>query len=106
MEFFNSGLFWFVEGILFCLVIVGLKTWAEDKGVPMPFWKWVIFAAWLFYVGFSIAFVGTSVGENEPDAAMKGGIIFGIIAVLSGIVVWRLIRIGKGSRGKEVAVEQ
>lgn len=39
MNFFTSGFFWFLEGVLFCSVIMGLRTWSEDRGIPMPYWK-------------------------------------------------------------------
>ncbi len=95
MQFFNSHTFWFVEGIFFCLVIIGLKIWAEDRGIPMRLWKWVLLVAWMLLLGFTLAFVGTSLGENEPVAATKGGILFGIIVVITGVVLWRLIMIGR-----------
>ena len=70
MEFFNSGLFWFIEGILFCLAVMGFKIWAEDRSIGMPYWKWLALAAWILLFGFTVAFVGTSLGENEPAAGM------------------------------------
>jgi hypothetical protein len=91
MGFFNSGFFWFAEGILACLVVLGLKTWMEDKGIPMPFWKWIVFGLWILFFGFTIAFIGTSIGENEPHAATMGGLIFGILSVISGVGMWRLL---------------
>jgi len=68
MQIFNSGLFWFVEGILFVVVILALRVWAADRGLPMPPWKWVLILLWVLLAGFTIAFVGTSFGEGEPVA--------------------------------------
>ena len=99
MEFFNSGLFWFIEGILATLFILGFKAWMEDRGVPMSWWKWISLVIWILFAGFSIAFVGTSIGENEMTAAFRGGIIFGVITIVSGMVLWRLLNI-KGSKNK------
>ena len=97
--FFTSGLFWFIEGILACLVAIGLKVWMEDRGIPMPFWKWVLVAGWFLGLGVTVAFVGTCVGENEPHAATQGGIVFGTIVIITGVAVRRLLRIG--SRAKK-----
>ena len=94
MQIFNSGAFWFVEGILLCVMLLGLKTWARDRSLPMPWWKWTAFLTWVLFTGFTIAFVSTSYGENEASAAVRGGIFFGIIAVLSGVGVWRIVMIG------------
>ena len=95
MSFFTSGVFWFVEGILCVLAMIGLKVWMEDRNTPMPIWKWILVGMWMLTVGFTIAFVGTSVGENEMVAAEKGGIMFSVICVISGAVVWRLLQIGR-----------
>ena len=75
MGFFNSGLFWFIEGILAVIAVLGLKAYLEDKGIPIPWWKWLTLAIWVMITGITIAFVGTSLGENEMVAATKGGII-------------------------------
>jgi hypothetical protein len=95
MPFFISSWFWFLEGILTCLMILGLKIYMEDKGVPMPFWKWILFGLWVLFVGFSIAFVGTSLGEGEPTAAKLGGMLFGLTSIISGIALWRILLSGR-----------
>ncbi|MFC1724047.1 dehalogenase [candidate division KSB1 bacterium] len=98
MQFFNSGFFWFIEGILFCLVIAGFYTWTREKGILMTFWKWVLFFGWILLFGFTIAFTTTSLGENEPAAALRGGILFGIITILSGVGLWRFIISGSKTK--------
>lgn len=101
MKFFNSGLFWFIEGILAFLVFLGFKTWMEDREVPMPWWKWILLGLWILFAGFSIAFVGTSIGENEMTAAFRGGIIFGVLTIISGVGLWRLLHVDMKSRRKK-----
>jgi hypothetical protein len=105
MQIFNSGLFWFVEGVLFCVMLLGLNAWARDRSIPMQWWKWTAFLVWTFFTGFTIAFVGTSFGENESSAAVRGGLFFGIIAVLSGVGVWRIVRIGTKSSEQGTTAE-
>jgi hypothetical protein len=95
MGFFNSGLYWFIEGVIFCLAVVGFKIWMEDRGIPMPIWKWGLLGIWVLLFAFSIAFVGTNLGEKEPTAALLGGIIFGLITIITGVGLWRLLLIGK-----------
>ena len=95
MWFFTSGAFWFVEGILAVLAMIGLKVWMEERHTPMPLWKWVVVVLWLLMLGFTIAFIGTSVGENEMVAAQKGGIILSVVCVIMGAGVWRLLQIGR-----------
>ena len=91
MSFFTSGMFWFLEGISACLFIIGFKLWAEDKGLSMPFWKWILLGIWILLFGFTIAFLGTSLGENESNAALFGGIIFGLLTLISAVGLWRII---------------
>jgi len=95
MWFFTSGAFWFTEGILCVLAVIGLKVWMEDRNTPMGLWKWLLVGAWMLTLGFTIAFIGTSVGENEMVAAKKGGNIFSTICVIFGAVVWQLLQIGR-----------
>jgi len=71
----------------------------------MPWWKWAAFLVWILFAGFAIAFVGTSLGENEASAAVRGGLFFGIIAVLSGVGVWRIVRIGTKSSEQGTTAE-
>jgi hypothetical protein len=97
MEFFTGGFFWFIEGILFTIMLLAFRAWAQDRAIPMPYWKWIALGAWVLLAGFTIAFIGTSLGENEPTAAVRGGILFGVIVVISGAGVWRLLMIGAGS---------
>jgi len=101
MWFFNSGAFWFAEGIVFVLAMIGLKIWMEDRNTPMGLWKWMLVWLWVLLLGFTIAFIGTSVGENELVAAKKGGIIFSVICIITGVVVWRLLQIGRVRANRE-----
>ena len=95
MSFFTSGLFWFLQGIFACLAVIALKLWAEDRGLPMPFWKWILAGFWIVLLGFTMAFLGTSLGENEITAARLGGVLFGLTAIISGIVLWRIMHQGR-----------
>ena len=67
----------------------------EDRRTPMPIWKWLAVILWMLMCGFTIAFIGTSIGENELVAAKKGGIIFSVACVIVGAAVWRLLQIGR-----------
>ena len=95
MSFFTSGAFWFLEGVLAVGALVGLKVWMEDRRTPMPLWKWPIAAAWLVMAGATIAFIATSIGENEIVAAVKGGIIFSVLCIIVAAAAWRLLQIGR-----------
>ncbi len=96
-----SGLFWFVEGILFCVALLGLRAWTQDRGVPMPLWKWILVVGWLGLLGFSLAFIGTSLGEGETIAAVKGGALFILITVIVGVGFWRVLGFSNRVDGRD-----
>ncbi len=91
MSFFLSGTFWFIMGIIFTIVILAFKVWMEDREVAMNWWKWLLWGFWILLAGFTIAFIFTSLGEGEPTAALKGGILFSLITIIYGVGTWRLI---------------
>jgi hypothetical protein len=105
MQIFNSGLFWFVEGILFMVVLLAVRAWAQDRGVPMPVWKWVLLLLWITIAGFTVAYVGTSFGEGEPVAGTRGGLLFGLITIIAGVGLWRVLQKGTGPNGEDAAAE-
>ena len=91
MEFFASGIFWFIEGLIFVSILLALRYWAEDHGYYMPWWKWLLLIVWIFFCGFTIAFIGTSIGENELTAAFRGGILLGLLAIISAVGLIRVL---------------
>jgi len=93
MEFFTSGVFWFIEGILFVSILTSVKYWTEDRQYFMPWWKWSFLIVWIYYCGFTIAFIFTNIGENELTAAFRGGIFFSLIAIVSAVGLYRLLAI-------------
>ena len=99
MQIFNSGLFWFVEGVLFCVMVLALRSWAREREIRLAWWKWIAFGAWVLLTGFALAFVGTSLGEGEPTAAFRGGLLFGLASVILGVAVWRAWLIGAKAGG-------
>ena len=99
MSFFLSGFFWFIEGIFVCLSVIGFSVWAKERGVKMSFFKWTVLALWFVLFGFSLAFTGTCIGENEITAAIRGGILFGVLSIVSGVLVWLYVM---GSFGRKV----
>lgn len=95
MDFFLSGTFWFIEGILFTIILISFNVWAKDNKITLSPIKWTAFVLWIFFLGFTIAFVTTSYGEGEPTAGFKGGILFGMITLISGAGILRFILSGK-----------
>lgn len=92
MFLFDSGLFWFIQGLFVCLAIGGLRAWTADRQISMPWWKWLLISGWVVFVGMSIAYVGTSLGEGEAHAARMGALFAGVLAVISAVILGRILR--------------
>lgn len=101
MQLFNSGWFWFVEGILLVIAVMGFRAWAQDRGVRLSPVRWMLVLLWAGLAGFCFAFVGTSFGEGEPTAATRGGLLFGLVTILSGVGLWRFLMVGDVEAGAD-----
>jgi len=91
MGFFQSNIFWFIEGVLAVIVIIGFNEWCKDHNIKMYWWKWTVFILVLFTIGFTVTFITTSLGEREVTAALRGGIIFGSISIIFSGICYRII---------------
>ena len=89
--FFTGGLFWFLMGSIGVLVAMGFKTFAEDKGWALNWWKWLLSILW--YVIFSLSFYtwGTLIGEFEAGAGFKLWLVGMVICLIFGVGLWRLL---------------
>jgi len=89
--FFEGNLFWFLMGTLAVLVGVGFKTFAEDRGWNLTWWKWVLVIGW--YLLFNLSFLtwGTLIGENEAGAGWRLALLGLFICLILGVGLWRLL---------------
>ena len=46
MQIFTSGAFWFVEGVLFVVMVLAFRAWMAERGHRMTWWKWVAVLVW------------------------------------------------------------
>lgn len=89
--FFNGNIFWFLMGLLFVVVVAGIKIFAEDQGWTQTWWKWLLSVVWyLAFFGMSFYAWGTFIGEGFPNAGFRLGMLGLFISVLLGVGLWRL----------------
>lgn len=100
--FFTTGQFWFLMGILFVVVAMGAKAWFDGLGYKMNWWKWMLAGIWWFLLFFTVYAVFTFLGEGEPRAFWLGLLIFGVIDIILGVGLWRLLA---GNRQGKPAAE-
>ena len=84
-------LFWIVLGLLYAFIIYSARIWAKDLKLNMNWWKWSLVAFWFILLNLSIAGGFTLIGENERHAGLYFMGFFGIISLILGVVVWRIL---------------
>ena len=88
---FFKPMFWIIMGLMYALTIAGAPVWAEDLGLQMTWWKWILAALWYALLSFSFAGGFTFMGEEEPGAWWKFLGFHLTITVIFGAIVWALI---------------
>jgi hypothetical protein len=88
---YGWSVFWFVMGALSLVMIIGFKYFAEDRGIKMNWWKWLITIAWWAGMLFAVAVPFTFMGEGEPGAGAWMMLFSVVPAAIMGFVVWRII---------------
>ena len=84
---FAMGLMWLGFALsLFCLYHI-----KKSKNQKVSWWKWVLTVLWGVILMASSAVVGTFIGEGEAQAAFPAAIFFGIILLITGVLLWRLL---------------
>ena len=92
---FSGGFFWFGMGIVFVLVALGARAWAEDLRLAMSWWKWLFAFAWYALLNFSVALGFTLIGEDETGAGLKLLAFLGVITLILGVGLARLLWSGR-----------
>jgi hypothetical protein len=78
-------------GLIYALIIAGAPIWAQDLGLQMSWWKWILSALWYVFLSFSLAGGFTLLGEKEPGAWYKFMGFHLLLVVISGVVIGLLI---------------
>lgn len=84
-------LFWIVLGLIYALMIVGAKVWAEDLKLKMYWWKWLLATVWYVLLSLCIAAAFTLFGEDEPKAGYYFLGVSALVLFILGSVVWRVL---------------
>lgn len=88
-------LFWIVMGLIYALIIISARIWAEDLKLNMNWWKWMLISFWYILLSISIASAFTLFGEHEPKAGYYFLGFSALIFFIFGLGVWRLISQGR-----------
>ena len=91
----NTVLFSFAVGALSGLVIAGAVAWAKDLGLKMTWWKWLLVILWYILFNFFVFMDFTLIGEGETGAGLKLLLFQGLIMIILGVGLVRLIWAGR-----------
>jgi hypothetical protein len=88
---FLRPIFWIAMGLICVLAFAGASVWAQDLGLYMTWWKWVLTALWYCIVSIGVAVGFTLIGEKEPRAGwyFLGASV--IAAILLGAGLWLVL---------------
>lgn len=93
---FEGGLFWMIMGALFVLVGISAPIWMEDLKIKMNKVRWTLLILWYMFVLLTVASPMTLIAENEAVAGYRMGMLFLVIAIVTGVALWRyLLTVGR-----------
>jgi drug/metabolite transporter (DMT)-like permease len=73
------------------VAIYALFNYLKEKNEKFAWWKWSLSILWLLAVLLIFGFIGTTIGEGEPGAALRGGGVFLVLLAISGVAFFRLL---------------
>ena len=92
---FDGPIFWMIMGALFVLVAVGIPLWMIDKGIVMNKVKWTLLIIWYLFLLLTVSAPLTAFAENEAVAGYRMALVFGVVAIISGVGLWRYLLASK-----------
>ena len=82
-------MFWI--GLIFGAAIAVGVYFAIKYNLNLKWWQWLLAALAILALFAAVQHLYGSFGENEVKSAWIGFAIFGVIAVIIGVVDWQLI---------------
>lgn len=90
-----DALLWFAMGVLSVLIAASARMWAQDLGLRMRWWKWLLAALWYAWCLLTAAAPLTLFGEGEREAALRLFAPMALVALILGVGLWRLLWRGR-----------
>ena len=87
----------FIVGLLTGAVVVGAASWAKALGLRMRWWKWLLSALWYLLLLFLLFAAFTFMGEGESLAGWKTLAVSGVIMVILGTGLFRILLVGRSN---------
>ena len=96
--FTTSMLLMLIIGLVTVPLIIGAVAMAKDLRLNMNWWKWTLSGVWYFFLIFSIYLCFTFMGEGEVSAGWKMLLFLGIILLVLGVGLVRILFAGRNAK--------
>ncbi len=82
---------WMLTGLLTAIFFLGMRYWFQDLKIKMHWWKWLLIVVWITMLALTLGVTFTLIGENESKAGIRFVLFFGLIILLTGGGLWKII---------------
>lgn len=90
-----SFVYWVAFGLVTFAIVLGTRSWLDDKQMPMNFWKWGLLAFWYIATLLAISAPFVVMGEGEPAAGWRMFAFNIPICGVAGLIVYRILAMGR-----------
>ena len=78
-------------GIFIAIGFISFFNLLKTKKITLKWWQWIITVLWFLYTAFVLKMIESFVQEGALKAALVMGLIFGFIAIVWAILIFRFI---------------
>jgi hypothetical protein len=86
-----KSFFWIFMGLAYVLIIAGSPIIAQDLGLSMNWWKWLLTTLWYILLCVGICGGFTMMGEKEPGAGKNFLITTAVSMSVLGVGLWCIL---------------
>lgn len=84
-------LFHLIVGIVATATFVLLMNYVQNSGKAITWWQWLLTILGYAYTIFVLEVIYGFIAEGEPQAGLVMGLVTGIVAVIWGVLLARLV---------------
>jgi len=78
-------------GVVCTTILFYLIHFSSKRETPLKIWHWVLIVIELAYILFVLELIAGFIEEGSAKAAVVMGSIFGLLAIIGAVLIWRFI---------------
>lgn len=87
-------------GIICACILFLIIHYSKRRNITVKTWHWIVIVLEIFYILFVLELIAGFIEEGSPKGAVVMGSIFGLIAIIGAVLIWRFILKIKGESKK------